>query len=104
MATLIRCTCCQSELTAPQFYNGFPYGYTCITKVDPSYKRTKRVYVACEAFKQVSDSTTTRLVVNVKVAGKWVQVVGYGASSVDQHSSSTYMQDSILFVAEDKVK
>lgn len=104
MANSIRCTCCQAELTAPQFYNGHPYGWTCIKKVDPQFKRTKTVYVACEAYKQVSDENTTRLVVNVKYNGKWTQVVAYGANSVEQRTTTTFMQDGVLFVAEDRVK
>lgn len=101
--TMIRCTCCQAELTAPQFYNGNPYGYTCIKKVDPSYKRTKTVYLAMEAFKLISDpATSTRHIVNVKHNGKWQQIVCYG--DIQSRTTTTYMQNDVLFVAEDKVK
>lgn len=36
-----QCFCCGSEVTAPQFYKGKVYGWTCIKKVDPSAKRSK---------------------------------------------------------------
>ncbi len=68
MTTSIRCTCCQAELTAPQFYNGNVYGMTCIKKVDPSQKVSKTVYIACESFKIISAGQ--RNIVNVKVNGK----------------------------------
>ena len=35
------CACCQTLITAPQFYNGKAYGYTCITKVVPTFKRKR---------------------------------------------------------------
>jgi hypothetical protein len=100
---MIRCTCCQAELTAPQFYNGHPYGMTCIKKIDPAQKITKTVYVQVEAFKVVSLPGSTRHVVNVKYNGKWVQVVCYGPS-IEERTTSTFMQAGNLFVAEDRVK
>jgi hypothetical protein len=103
MATLIRCTCCQAELSAPQFYNGFPYGYTCIKKVDPTQKKSKIVYLAMEAFKLVSDPSGSRHVVNVKYQGKWQQIVCY-SGSIESKTSSTFMQDGVLFVAETIIK
>jgi len=100
MSSTIRCTCCQSELTQPQFYNGYVYGMTCIKKVDPAFKTTKTVYVVCEAFKVVSSGS--RNVVNVKVAGKVYQIVCYG--DIENRTTTTFMQDGILFVAQDKIK
>lgn len=37
----IFCACCNTLITAPQFHNGKAYGYTCITKIVPSFKRTR---------------------------------------------------------------
>ena len=37
----LQCACCGSDITAPQFYNGQMYGYTCITKVAPKQKKNK---------------------------------------------------------------
>lgn len=45
----LTCFCCGADITAPQFYKGRAYGYTCITKVSDQ-KRTKAgrlCYVAC---------------------------------------------------------
>lgn len=97
---MVRCTCCQAELSAPQFFNGNPYGYTCVKKVDPSQKKSKTVYVQCEAFKVIQEGQ--RCVVNVKLAGKWQQIVVYG--DINTRTTTTVMQDGILFVAQDKVK
>lgn len=38
---VFQCFCCGSDVTAPQFYKGKVYGWSCIKKVDPSAKRTK---------------------------------------------------------------
>ena len=98
---MIRCTCCQTELTAPQFYNGFPYGYACIKKIDPAYKRTKTVYVACDSFKV--QSMGSRHQVRVLVDGKAYSFITYG-DSMEGQTTSTMMQDGILFVAETALK
>lgn len=97
---MIRCTCCQAELTAPQFYNGNPYGFTCIKKVDPTQKRNKTIYVACDSFKVIQAGQ--RNVVNITVGGKVKQVVCYG--DIQSRTTATYMQDGVLFIAEDKLK
>lgn len=101
---MIRCTCCNTELTAPQFYNGHPYGMTCIKKVDPSQKLSKVEYVAVEAYKLVSDpSASSRHVVNVKYQGNWKQIVCY-SGSFETKTSSTFMQDGILYVVDTQLK
>ena len=38
---LCKCSLCGEELTAPQVYNGFMYGYTCVKKINPNYKKPK---------------------------------------------------------------
>lgn len=101
---IIRCTCCQSEVTMPQFYNGHPYGYVCIRKIDPAYKRTKVNYIPCESFRIVGGAGTTRLVVDVKVNGNTKRVACYGAASLEERTSNTYMQDGVLFVSELAIK
>lgn len=101
---IIRCTCCQAELTAPQFHNGYPYGYTCIKKINPEQKQTKIKYISVDAFKVVQQAGT-RFVICVKFDGKWVQFVCYGSTtSVEDRTSSTFMQDGILFVDENTLK
>ena len=37
----IHCARCGEEITAPYFYKGRPYGWTCITFVNPSAKKEK---------------------------------------------------------------
>lgn len=98
---MIRCTCCNTELSAPQFFNGFPYGYSCVKKVDPAFKRTKTIYVPVDAFK-VASTMDTRHVVNVKHDGKWKQVVVYG--DISSRTTTSYQQDGVLYVAEDKLR
>lgn len=39
---MLKCHCCGSEITSPQLYDGNVYGYTCIKKVSPNFKRTRK--------------------------------------------------------------
>ena len=50
MATLktLTCSCCGSDVTCPQYYQGKVYGYTCITKVAPKAKKVKTVMAVVE--------------------------------------------------------
>jgi hypothetical protein len=63
------CHCCGSEVTAPYFYKGAVYGYTCIKKVDPDHKRTKdkSVYVKADSItiKDIENSTVKLVVAMV---------------------------------------
>lgn len=47
------CACCGSEVTCPQFFDGKIYGYSCITKVDPSRIKSKKKFLPYE-FSKVS--------------------------------------------------
>jgi hypothetical protein len=39
---ICNCTLCGEALTKPIFYKGNPYGWTCITKVNPGAKKPKK--------------------------------------------------------------
>ncbi len=98
---MILCTCCQSEVTCPQFFNGKPYGYTCIKKVAPAQKRVKREYVACESFKIVEGEGTQRMYVRIVLNGKRQDVLCY-VDAVDGRWSCGYVQDGVLYVPVSK--
>ena len=101
---MIRCTCCQAEITAPQFYNGLPYGYTCITKVS-GQKRTKVVYTAVE-YTVLQGAGTQRQVVRVTAYGQKKNIVFYVCSTSSALTleegkvSGAYYQDGVLYVSE----
>jgi hypothetical protein len=40
-SNIILCAACGEELTAPLFFDGKPYGWTCIKKVCPTFKKPK---------------------------------------------------------------
>ncbi len=52
--SICKCSLCGEELTAPQFYKGAAYGWTCIKKVNPSARkpRVKPRYVVADSFEQ----------------------------------------------------
>lgn len=100
---MIRCTCCQAEITCPQFVNGKPYGYTCVKKkIDPTLKRRKIEYKACESFKLYGDRTvTTRLEISYVLDGKRYNRPYY----VDERTgvcnpSSGYIEDGVFFLCQ----
>ena len=96
---MIRCTCCQAEITAPQFFNGNPYGYTCIKKVSDQ-KRFKLEYKPCDSFKIIGDlSVSTRVEVVYEISGKKHRHAFY----MDQETGTfnpfhAYVQDGILYL------
>ena len=49
---LCKCSLCGEELTAPQVYNGLMYGYTCVKKINPNYKKPKnpQFFVLADSF------------------------------------------------------
>lgn len=96
---MIRCTCCQAEITCPQFFNGNPYGYTCVKRVAPALKRRKVVYKACDSFKILSGEGTGRMVVRVVVDGVAANRVCYVDISTGRMSIG-YLQDDILYCPE----
>ena len=94
---MIRCTCCQAEITCPQFHNGKPYGYTCIKKVDPALKRRKVEYVVCDSFKVIQGEGTQRMVIRIVLNGKAQNSVCY-VDLQDGRWSCGYVQDGALYV------
>jgi len=49
---LCKCSLCGEELTSPQVYNGLMYGYTCVKKINPNYKKPKnpQFFVLADSF------------------------------------------------------
>lgn len=99
---MIRCTCCNTELTAPQFYNGHPYGMTCIKRIDPAQKVVKTVYVATESFKITSGEGTSRMVIRTSYKGKTKAITVYVGTNGQW--SNALLQDGVLYVAESLFK
>jgi hypothetical protein len=61
---ICKCTSCGEMLTQPIFHNGSPYGYSCIKKVNPDYKKskTKTFYVKADSFElEFIDENTTKI-------------------------------------------
>lgn len=52
----LNCFCCGAEITAPQYFNGKAYGYTCITKVSGQKRVSKKEMCAIE-FTRMYQST-----------------------------------------------
>lgn len=52
----LKCECCGSDITAPQFHNGKMYGYTCITKVAPKQKKNSAKDLIVIRFDHVEDN------------------------------------------------
>lgn len=62
------CTLCKEPVTVPYWHEGKPYGYTCITKVNPKAKRiksSKAEYAPCKITWQVSENNTLQALVSI---------------------------------------
>lgn len=61
--SILTCFCCGTEVTAPQFFNGKAYGWTCIKKVsDQKRVKSKLGFIKC---KVLSCSNKNNLVIEV---------------------------------------
>jgi hypothetical protein len=98
---MLICTCarCGEPLTKPAFYKGKPYGYTCITFVDPSAKPkpTKETY--CESSDFVFESPgsgVSKVVVTLSNGKKCAGTVARYGSEYRNHFIQ--IVDSIAYV------
>lgn len=102
MATfkIVQCTCCGSDVTMPQFFNGKPYGYTCILKVAPSQKRVKVEYVQADEYAVSQDGGKFNFA--GRVSGfKVVRSNGYSAEQFYGNAKlagSIYVADGKAFI------
>lgn len=100
----VLCSCCGTECTMPQFYNGKPYGYTCITKVAPDYKRSKDngLWIATDKTEVIhANKSTPQAMLKVFVNGVSFNV----PCRVDKDSNLVeckYYRDRYLRIAEYK--
>ena len=71
------CARCGEPLTAPQFYNGNPYGWSCIQIVDPSAKKSKVRWTISESsnFNPDTDTEVIAQKIAARLDGK--KYVGY---------------------------
>lgn len=104
---ILTCTCCGAEITAPQFFNGKPYGWTCIKKVNPAAKQVKVVYVTVEVSGVFAYSTNANITADVLTTGTF----GYSPMLVIKHNGKkayincsgatvAFVQDGTMFVEE----
>lgn len=84
MKNIVTCTCCQAEITAPQYYNGKPYGYSCVKKVSPNFKRKKNDVVVVEFVKLVSPIDRTCFTMTVKINNRNKSFPAYGNTENDK--------------------
>ena len=54
----ILCTCCGAELTAPQFHNGHPYGYTCVQRFNVKPFKDTGLWVVADKIEEFVDEKT----------------------------------------------
>lgn len=70
---ICKCTSCGELLTMPIFYNGAAYGYSCIKKVNPNYKKSKakKFFVKADTFEvETIDENTTKIYAKIDKINK----------------------------------
>ena len=82
---MFNCTCCGTEVTAPYFYKGGVYGWTCIKKVNPNARRNKPKMKAVEVkvLKVKFGEMSTRGDVLVEIDGKKQFTVAFRTYNYD---------------------
>jgi hypothetical protein len=85
------CTRCGEELTAPKFYNGHPYGYSCYERVAGAKPRDKRKFVKADTVEIPAANTfELKLVVN----GERYPITAYRDTNGKCHSSRAVFGDN----------
>jgi hypothetical protein len=103
---IMTCTCCGADITAPQFFQGKPYGWTCIKKVNPAAKQSKVKFVAVELVKFVSKLTKEEITAAVLADGKFpygtngVVLVNGKKVAFPATATNTFVQNGNVFVSE----
>lgn len=73
----VTCACCGADITAPQFYNGKAYGWSCVLKQSGSFKRTKDTGLWLQGKIIKVETENARLHVLIEVLGKKLWVSSY---------------------------
>ncbi len=58
---LTNCTCCGTELTKPQFFEGKAYGMSCIKNVNPAHKVNKKIIWVKAYYEQATHKAVCKL-------------------------------------------
>jgi hypothetical protein len=90
-----KCVNCGELLTKPIFYNGSAYGFTCIKKVYPNYKKSnkKTFFVKADSFKlEIIDEVTTKITANHYCSTK---------SFVDYQRTGNYIPSGLPYIISD---
>lgn len=96
------CSCCGSEVTAPYFFNGGVYGYTCIKKVNPTAKKVKDSGLWAtyqDLIIEQPEANRERFAVSVIANGKKF-FIGYGYSSDGKGVKGLAIASKLFQVAE----
>lgn len=91
------CTCCGSDITAPQFYQGKAYGYTCIKKVAPEFKRSRNTgtWIKPDSFEVIIEDNRYKTIFKV---GKWTcKMVSY-----NENGDNNLIKDGLVMIAHPK--
>lgn len=92
---LCKCSLCGEELTAPQVYNGLMYGYTCVKKLNPSYKKPKnpQFFVLADSF-QVEELNKYKTKVTAVLKG--VKFLGWLTKRTNIVGDTTILSEGII--------
>ena len=94
-----KCTSCGELLTKPYFYNGGAYGFTCIKKVNPSFKKStkKTFFVKADTFEtKVIDENTIEIIAKHFCSNK--NFIDYQRTGFYVNGSPFIKSDSIQLV------
>ncbi len=102
------CHCCGAAITAPQFYNGKAYGWSCVLKQAPSYKRTRNVgfWVKADTVTFTKDDSSNRFKVTATLNGTaftefaYVDLEHYKETSQERPVLKKNIRDGLIRISE----
>lgn len=96
---ICKCTACGELLTKPIFYNDGVYGFTCIKKVVPNYKKSskKTFYIKADSFElEYIDENTSKIIAKHFCSSK--NFIDYQRSGAYINGEKFIKSDSIIIV------
>jgi hypothetical protein len=101
------CHCCGADITAPQFYNGEAYGWSCVLKQAPAFKRSRNVgfWIKADAVEFSKDTDSNRFTIVATVKGikfsesAYIDLAHYNATSEEQPMFKKNIQGGLIRIA-----
>lgn len=103
----IKCHCCGADITAPQFFNGKPYGWSCVLKQSDKYKRTRNTgfWITADEITFKKDVSSNRFIITATIGGEcfseyaYIDLEHYKKTGQEQPKLAKNIQGGLVRIA-----